>query len=352
MQLLLPNLKKCKCQKIKPNHNIMKNKYRTKKRLYNNKNKTRKIYYGGAEADEQQKKETDAKESRGIYSHIKKKIYEVSEDVAKYVGDKIALSAGYVPKNESEKTDSSASIPESPVVEEKVPDLPENSIKEITDTGKEVAHKVSQGLEVFNEAIDTPELRKEISDTFENVSDVATIGVRALDKPVNEAAEKVGDIVKKVAPDVIEAGVSAGFSALKAVPWVGSALSIGSMVNNISEGAEAVVQAGTEATEVTADLVKDTLTAFKEEKDNFEKEKDLEKQFDDKKKEGEEISNRVNDSIEKFEETNKLSNSSEQSKINNESIQETKKLDGGSMRRTRKIRKRKHKVSKRVRFML
>jgi hypothetical protein len=319
----------------------MKNKYRTKKRLYNKKNKTRRIYYGGAV--ESPKIETDTKESRGIFSHIKNKLFEVSGDVAKYVGDKVALGAGYVPSSELEKDKIQSS-------DSSVEDLPESSIKQITDTGKEVAHKVAQGLQVFNEALDTPELKKEISDTFESVSDVASIGIRAIDKPVNKAVEKVGDIVKKVTPEIIEAGVNAGFSAAKAVPGVGSVLAVGSMLNDVTAGAEAVVQAGTEAVEVSADLVKDTLTAFQDEKDTFEKEKVLENQFDNMKKQGENISHRINDSIDKFEETNKLSTVESTNKLGrNTDFVENKINQGGS--RTRKLRKRKHKASKRVRFM-
>lgn len=344
MQLLLLNLKKCKCQKIKTNNNIMKNKYKTKKRLYNKKNKTRRSYYGGA--DEELKQVIESKQPRGIYSYIKDKVLEVSGDVAKYVGDKVALGAGYVPIDEVKNIQSA-----SPIKEEIVEDLPESSVEKITDTGKEVAHKLAQSLEVFNKAVDTPELRQEISDTFNSVSDVATIGMKALDKPINEAAEKVGEIVKKVTPDVVEAGVNAGFSAAKAIPGIGSAISIGSMINNISEGAASVVKAGTEATEVTADLVKDTLIAFKDEKEKFEKEKELEKLFDDKKKEGEDISNRISNSIEKFEETNKISNTELPSKINNQNIAE-KSLQGGNRKHTRKLLKRKHKSAKRVRFMM
>ncbi len=97
----------------------------------------------------------------------------------------------------------------------------------------------------------------------------------------------------------------------------------------------------------------------------------LEKNFEDKKKEGEEITNRVSDTINKFEDTNKLNNvqnattedtqkdSIKEQPENTNDIQNTSKDDtqntsnkttGGRSRATRKLRKRKHKASKRVRF--
>ena len=108
---------------------------------------------------------------------------------------------------------------------------------------------------------------------------------------------------------------------MAAVPYIGSIIEVGKMLNDGSKAASTVVEAGSEAVEAASD-------AFIETKENIEEGL---KVLEEKKKLGDEISSRTDKSIKEFEDP-------------------VKTQDGGRKTRRRLF---KHKAkSKRVRFAM
>jgi hypothetical protein len=198
-----------------------------------------------------------------------------------------------------------------------------DSVSQAADDTKEITEGI---LENVNETFDDPKFKKELAETMENTAEIATIGIKAMDKPIDEAIDKVNDATGKALGGIAGTGIKVATDMMAAVPYVGAVIEMGKIVNDTSKGISAVVEAGSEIAETSSDLVTDSIENFK---DEYKKAEDLKDSINEKGK----ITDRVNDSIDDFEKTTK--NPKEY-------------LKGGG--KTRKhISKRKGK-SKRVRF--
>ena len=122
-------------------------------------------------------------------------------------------------------------------------------------------------------------------------------------------------------------GIKVATDMMAAVPYVGAVVEMGKIINDTSKGVSAVVEAGSEVAETSSDLVTDSIENFK---DEYKKAENLKSSISEKGK----ITNRVNDSINDFEETTK---------------NPTEYLKGGGGKTRKRNLKRKGK-SKRVRF--
>lgn len=193
--------------------------------------------------------------------------------------------------------------------------------KSVTDAAKETAAIGEKLLENINEKISTPELKEETKKVLENAADYAEIAVEAMDEPINKAVDELNKAGTAAAAGIASGVVKVGTDALAAVPGVGAVIEVGKMANDASAAAGDVVKAASDASSTISRVVEETSKNIEE---GLEK-KELEgnaveknvlesvtpndtnnmkggmKQFKEINKGGMKIYNRVNNSINQFE---------------------------------------------------
>ena len=310
------------------------------------KNKTKK-YYGGKSKDVMSEK------SKGIFDIVGEKLSNYSGKVVGYVTDKGLRLAGLQPikKGEEKKVDEStkevdkkineisdaASGVVSDIVEvfdkgsaavvgqiNDVLESPkvENSVTEAAEETADISEKL---LEKFNDKLSSPKLKEEAKIAIENAADYADIAVEAMDEPVNKAIDQLNEAGTKAASGAISGLVKVGTDALAAVPGAGAVIELGKIANDASAAVGDVVEATSDATSTVSKVVQQTSENINEGLDKL----------NERKKEGEKILNRTNESIETFEHP----------------IGKKKESKKGGSKTKRKLFKRKGK-SKRVRFTI
>jgi hypothetical protein len=208
---------------------------------------------------------TDVKEIAGSAVYAAKGIADSAVDAA----NKVA-AAGVEQVND---------VLESPVVE--------NSVSE---AASETADIVEESLGKFNEELSDPKIKEEAAEALNNVADYAELGVKALDKPLNAAIDKLNDAGTKAATGLGVGTVNVITSMMSAVPGLGAVIGLGKIANAASAAAGNVTEAFSDATATVGELVATT-------GDNLT---DGVKELEEKKREALKISNRTNESINKF----------------------------------------------------
>lgn len=134
-------------------------------------------------------------------------------------------------------------------------DMVNSSLKE---TSKDLGETGAKLLHDFNQAVSTPEFKKETKVALDNAAEIADIVIKSSEKPINDAI----DVINKSATDAT-AGVASGAikvatDAMAAVPGYGAIIEVGKMANDISAAAGDVVEATSAATEAVSKAVTET----------------------------------------------------------------------------------------------
>jgi len=243
----------------------------------------------------------------GLLSDVKE-IAGSAVDAAKGIADSAVDAANKVAAAGVEQVND---VLESPVVE--------NSVSE---AAAETADIVEKSLDEFNEKLSDPKIKEEATEALNNVADYAEIGIKALDKPLNKAVDELNKAGTKAATGLGVGTVNVITSMMSAVPGLGAVIGLGKIANAASAAAGNVVEAVSDATATAGELVATT-------GDNL---KDGVKELEEKKREALKISNRTNESINKF-------------------LPPAEPVVGGGHKTRRNLIKRKGK-SKRVRFAI
>jgi hypothetical protein len=351
----------------------------TKRIRRNRKNKTHKYYGGAVEVDDK---------SKGIFDIIGDKLSGYSGKAFTYVKDKGLRLVGLQPIKQPVETDNSTQEVDqqisaigdaasgiitdikdvvdkgSAAVLENINDVLESPKvgETLTEAATETAEIGEKLLENFNEKLSTPELKEQTRIALDNVADYADIAVEALDEPLNKAVDELNEAGTKAASGAVSGLVKVGTDALAAVPGAGAIVEVGKIVNDASRAIGDVSSAASEATSTVSKVVEETskninegIEKLEEKKEdlnssmnsitpnmnltpdiNFKPDMNLkpEVSFNKLNKEGLNVSNRVDKSINQFENP----------------VSSAPVLTGG--RKTRKkFLKRKGK-SKRVRFAI
>jgi hypothetical protein len=330
---------------------------------FNKTKKNKRIYRGGKIKESTIKsgdKSEDKPERIGIMDYLSDKMGDYASETSSYLTNKTARVFGLKPIDADEKkadqkemdkasksvsdattnisdsisdvtsgisdsvNDSSASLIGDMNDVLKAP-LINDTVTQAADDTKEITEDI---LENVNKTFDDPKFKKEVTDTMDNAAEFATIGIKAMDKPIDEAIDKVNEATGKALGGLAGTGIKVATDMMAAVPYVGAVIEMGKIVNDTSKGISAVVEAGSEVAETSSDLVTNSIENFK---DEYKKAEDLKSSINEKGK----ITDRVNDSIDDFEETTK--NPKEY-------------LKGGGSSRTRKRKSKRKANSKRVRF--
>jgi ABC-type transporter Mla subunit MlaD len=325
------------------------------------KNKSKK-YYGG-------KTKVGFQNSRGIFDLVGDKLSGFSEKALEYVADKGLRLVGLQPIKKNEETEETN--PDTAKVDEKINQIGdaasglvsnaqeigsdivkvfdkgsaavigqindvlespkiENSITEAASETAEIGEKL---LEKFNDKLSSPELKEEAKEALDNAADYTNIAVEAMDEPVNNAVDQLNEAGTKAASGAVSGIVKVGTDALAAVPGAGAIIEVGKIVNDASKAVGDVVEAATDATSTISKVVGETSENINEGLDELEK----------RKKEGEKILSRTDESIQSFENPIKTADKAIKDKAKSA-------IKGGSKTK-RKLFKNKAK-SKRVRFAI
>ena len=298
-------------------------------RRFKKNKKNRTIKRGGQSPDAKVKSEEikvpEVKDERqGVFDIIGNKISNVASSAATTVGD---LGLRFVGLERIEKADEEDKPPEK--VDENLEKVNEgiekigdtasgilNTVENVADktgavildnvnevlgsdavneTTEQVAENtaeiVQENLEVFNDALNNPEVKAEVEETIEHIGDVGAVVVEAAEKPIVKAVDVASNAAVKATGAALAGIIKIGTDAAAAVPGVGAVIEVGKMLNDGSKAASAVVEAGSEAVEVASD-------AFIETKEGIEKGLEV---LEENKKTAQEISNRTTKSIDDFE---------------------------------------------------
>lgn len=170
--------------------------------------------------------------------------------------------------------------------------LGSDTVKEnVQQAAENTAKLLKQNAEIFNEAINNPEVKGELIEAINNAADIGTVAVQAAKKPFNEAVEVAAEALPKAASSSLSGLIKVGTDAAAAVPGFGAIIDFGKMLNDGSKAVSGVVEATTDTIEAGSDLITET-------KENFEKGMKI---LEQNKKMAQQISNRTTQSINDFE---------------------------------------------------
>lgn len=188
------------------------------------------------------------------------------------------------------------------------------------EAAKQTADLIRQSSKTFNDTLNDPEVKAELEEAIKKAGQVSEMVIKYGEKPYNRAVDIAAKAAQKAYGAVATGSIKVGTDALAAVPFLGSVVSVGNMVNDTSKAASALTEAGSDVVQSASDVFIDLKKKLENDPDFLEA----------KKKLGEQISNRINKSIAKFKNSDNIQN-------------------GGGHKTRRKLFNRNAK-SKRVRF--
>jgi hypothetical protein len=130
--------------------------------------------------------------------------------------------------------------------------------KSVTEAASNIAETGTKLLFEFNKAANTPEFKQQTKVAINNAAEIAEIAIKAADKPITEAVDVFNKAGEKALAGVASGTVKAVTDVAAAVPFYGSIINMGKMVNDVTAAAQDVVEASTIATGAVKKAVKET----------------------------------------------------------------------------------------------
>lgn len=173
--------------------------------------------------------------------------------------------------------------------------LDSDAAKQTTsEAAKNTAQIVGNTAQTFNDAFNDPVIKAQIEKAVENAGELSGVIIEASEEPVEKAVEVAGKAATKAINAGVVGTIEVGKNALKATPGVGALVSGLDALNAVSKGVAAGVEAGSDVAEAAADAIGQTTKNVNR----------LLEELEEKKKMGEQISNRTDKSLKEFENTN------------------------------------------------
>jgi methyl-accepting chemotaxis protein len=172
----------------------------------------------------------------GIVDNIENKVSGITSDVANNIYD---TSRKFADQGKEALIQNINDFIESP------------KISKITEAGENY-------LSDFNERIDNPVFKKQVNETLNNMSDYAELGLKAMDKPIDDAIDKLNESGTKAASGTISSVIKVGTDAMAAIPGLGAIIELGKIANDASKGISSVVDASSQAAETVDDFLTET----------------------------------------------------------------------------------------------
>ena len=137
----------------------------------------------------------------------------------------------------------------------------ENAIGNIvSDTVK----STSNVLRDVNAKISTPEFKKEAEFALDNAAEIATMGVRAFEQPLNESIDVLSESGEKLVAGVSSGAIKVMTDVAAAVPYVGTVVELGKIANDASATIADVMDATSSATKAVSTVIQKTNSNFEQ----------------------------------------------------------------------------------------
>jgi hypothetical protein len=130
--------------------------------------------------------------------------------------------------------------------------------KSVSEAAGDIAETGTKLLSEFNKVASTPEFKQQTKVAIDNAAEIAEIAIQAADKPITEAVDVLNEAGEKAVAGVASGAIKAATDVAAAVPFYGSIIDMGKMVNDVTAAAQDVVEASTSATEAVSKAVKET----------------------------------------------------------------------------------------------
>jgi methyl-accepting chemotaxis protein len=130
--------------------------------------------------------------------------------------------------------------------------------KSVSEAAGDIAETGTKLLSEFNKVASTPEFKQQTKVAIDNAAEIAEIVIQAADKPITEAVDVLNEAGEKAVAGVASGAIKAATDVAAAVPFYGSIIDMGKMVNDVTAAAQDVVEASTSATEAVSKAVKET----------------------------------------------------------------------------------------------
>ena len=161
----------------------------------------------------------------------------------------------------------------------------------ITDAAKETATIGIELLKKFNENVSTPEFKEQTKETMQNVAEISEVVLKKMDKPIDEAIDKLSESGNKIASAAAVGAVNAATDAAGAVPGLGAVIELPKLATDLANSASKITGAVSEASTTFKKVFDETSKNINEGILELKK----------RQKEGLQIANRTKQSINKFQ---------------------------------------------------
>ena len=161
----------------------------------------------------------------------------------------------------------------------------------IKDAAKETATIGIELLKNFNENVSTPEFKEQTKQTMQNVAEISDVVIKKMDKPIDEAIDKLSESGNKIASAAAVGAVNAATDAAGAVPGLGAVIELPKLATDLANSASKITGAVSEASNTFKKVFDETSKNINEGILELKK----------RQKEGLQIANRTKQSINKFQ---------------------------------------------------
>ena len=209
------------------------------------------------------------KEDEGLFGLISPKLSTYASNITNFAKEKGLRLIGLQsipPDDEAAAAAAAAAADEKPLSAEDAHRLKEfktieNAIGNIvSDTVK----STSNVLRDVNAKISTPEFKKEAEFALDNAAEIATMGVRAFEQPLNESIDVLSESGEKLVAGVSSGAIKVMTDVAAAVPYVGTVVELGKIANDASATIADVMDATSSATKAVSTVIQKTNSNFEQ----------------------------------------------------------------------------------------
>jgi hypothetical protein len=160
----------------------------------------------------------------------------------------------------------------------------------ISEAASETANRIEDLISTATKPFENPAFQADAKVALEKASIGADTLLKAMDKPIDAAIDKLNDAGEKALSGIASGTVKAASDAVAAVPGVGTLVELPKIADDISKAAGTVIEAGSDAIETASEFYETT-------KGNFEAEQ---KKLENLSKQAFDTEKRINSSINDF----------------------------------------------------
>lgn len=120
----------------------------------------------------------------------------------------------------------------------------------------------SQLMDSINKQISDPVFKEKYKYTADNISKIASMTLESMDKPINQATEKIKESGRKLMTAAATGAIKVGTDVLAAVPFWGAFIELGKIANDGSKAVGEMAEASHDTMDIVSDLTKEFKTSM------------------------------------------------------------------------------------------